>query len=376
MTEQSSATHAGPPDFANARNRRQRARAAGMHPDYWYAVEFDSAVKPGDIKEVVFWKQSIALFRTQTGDLRALANRCTHRQLKLTHGEVKGCQVVCPYHGWTYDPDGRLAHIPHEMYGHELPKMKVPSYAVKVRYGLIWIFPGDPEKASERDVPDIPELEGMDRWACVPFDVTWKAHHSMIMDNVCDFSHEYLHRKYRPFKDARLTRLDREGDKVYVSYDTKVGRGGWSQHFVDHDGVDTNHMDLCYEYPYQWSNTGGDIRHWMFVLPIDEQTTRGFFMFHFKGFKIPKTALTLPRWAMLPIIRIANKLVFDPLLAEDGFAVEAEQDAWNRHWDMPIAELSPAVKEMQDLTIQKWEEHLAESGGRVMRKGAARAGAS
>ena len=30
---------AGPPQFAEARNKRQKVRAAGISPDYWYPVE-------------------------------------------------------------------------------------------------------------------------------------------------------------------------------------------------------------------------------------------------------------------------------------------------------------------------------------------------
>ena len=43
-------------------------------------------------------------------------------------------------------------------------------------------------------------------------------------------------------------------------------------------------MELCYEYPYQWSNTDGKIKHWCFVLPIDGTTTRAFFLFYFDSF--------------------------------------------------------------------------------------------
>src|SRR5438128_9860739 len=50
-----------PPDFAEARNRRQKARAAGLNPDYWYAVEYDRAVKRGQAVEVRFWNSSIVL---------------------------------------------------------------------------------------------------------------------------------------------------------------------------------------------------------------------------------------------------------------------------------------------------------------------------
>src|SRR4029453_1708062 len=83
-------------------------------------------------------------------------------------------------------------------------------------------------------VPDIPELEGLGRWACVPLDFTWRAHHSMIVDNVSDFTHAWLHRKYQPFTGAELTRCETVGDGVYVSYRTEGGRGRISRLFVQH----------------------------------------------------------------------------------------------------------------------------------------------
>src|SRR5712692_8359701 len=175
---------AAPPAFSEARNRRQKVRAAGLNPDYWYAVEHDSAIKPGQTAEVIFWKKSIALYRGEDGTLSALDNRCAHRQVKLSLGRVHGCNLVCAYHGWTYNAEGRVVEIPHDLFGRSMPNFRVPAYSVKVRYGLIWIFPGDPALAEERKIPEIPELEGKDRWACVPVHFTWRAHHSMIIDNV------------------------------------------------------------------------------------------------------------------------------------------------------------------------------------------------
>src|SRR5262249_27528933 len=148
---------------------------------------------------------------------------------------------------------------PHEMFGKQLPNLKVGTYPVRLRYGLIWIFPGDPQLAEVRQIPEIPELSGPDRWACVPVDFTWQAHHSMIIDNVSDFTHAFLHRQYRPFTDAKLTRCEAQDDRVYVSYNTPIGTGRISGLFVERKKVNTNYIDLCYEYPYQWSNTGGEI---------------------------------------------------------------------------------------------------------------------
>jgi phenylpropionate dioxygenase-like ring-hydroxylating dioxygenase large terminal subunit len=355
---------AAAPDFAHAKNRRQKVRAAGMNPDYWYAVEYDRNVKAGKVVEVKFWKRSIALFRGADGALRAIDNRCAHRQLKLSLGQVEGCNLVCPYHGWCYDGDGKVVDIPHDLFGRERPSLGVQSYPVQVRYGLIWIFPGDPALASERHIPDIPELEAApsDRWACVPIDATWNAHHSMILDNVSDFTHAHLHRKYKPFYDAKLTRCEMVGDAVHVSYDTKVGGGEITRHFIDRRQIDTNAMDLCYQYPYQWSNTDGKIKHWCFVLPIDERTSRAFFLFYFDSFKVPFLPLHFPRRVMNLIIHFANLFHIRPLLDQDGWAVEAEQEGYESNYDAPLAELSPAVNLFQQLTIRKWEEHLAKTG--------------
>ena len=356
-TRNHSAIHDPPPPFEQSGSVRQKSRAAGLDPNYWYAVEFDRSLKRGQVREVVFWGQSIALYRGSDGSVHALENRCVHRQLKLSLGQVEGCRLVCAYHGWGYDPDGRVADIPHELFGHATPRMRVRSYPVQIRYGLVWIFPGDPSLKDQRSIPEIPELDGPGRWACVPLSFTWQAHHSMIIDNVSDFTHAHLHRKYRPFSGSRLTHCKSVGDRVYVEYDTQVGGGRISGRFVDRKRVDTSHMELCYEYPYQWSNTDGKIKHWLFVLPIGPRETRAFFLFYFESLKLPML-FRVPRVLMTPLLRIANRLLIRPLLAQDGMAVEAEQEAYEVRWNAPPTELNPAIVAFQKLTIRKWTEHL------------------
>jgi 4beta-methylsterol monooxygenase len=352
-----------PPTFEEAKNKRQKVRAAGLDPNHWYAVEHNRALAKGQVIEVKFWGTSVALYRDDQGVVHAIENRCAHRQLKLSAGMVVGDKLVCGYHGWEYDGDGKLAKIPHDLFGHKMPACKLRSYAVRVRYGLIWVFFGAAERAKETRMPEIPELEGPDAWACVPVDFTWQAHHSMIIDNVSDFTHAFLHRKYQPFSnDSKLTRLESHDDRVSLSYDTKVGYGKISGLFVDRKRVDTNSMDLCYEYPYQWSNTDDQIKHWLFVLPIGPRTTRTFFLFYFKEFKVPGLPFHIPRRVMTPVLKVSNKLLIRPLLSQDLFAVEAEQEGWEKHYDEPIAELSPAVHAFQALTIKKWEEYLAREG--------------
>jgi phenylpropionate dioxygenase-like ring-hydroxylating dioxygenase large terminal subunit len=349
-----------PPSYENAKNLRQKARAAGLDPNHWYPVEHDDAVRPGTVREIFFWGTAYALFRDVEGQLHVVENRCAHRQLKLTAGAVDGCNLVCAYHGWKYDGAGRVVGMDHELFGRKMPRIRIEHRAVRVRYGLIWVFFGDPERAGERDVPRIPELEGAGAWPCVPVDFTWKAHHSIIIDNVSDFTHAYLHRKYRPFSDAKLTDCRAEGDRVHVSYEAKIADGPIYRWIVDHRGTNTNKMDLCYEYPFQWSNTDDKIKHHLFVLPMDRTTTRAFFLFYYDrhAFKVPVIDLAMPKRLMLPLLHAGNTLLVKPLLEQDGFAVEEEQRGYDLHFDAPAVELNPAVPAFQKLTIKKWDDFL------------------
>jgi phenylpropionate dioxygenase-like ring-hydroxylating dioxygenase large terminal subunit len=347
-----------PPPFSAARNQREKARAAGLHPDHWYAVEYDTRVAPGTVTEVRFWGRSIAVFRGADGTLGAIENRCAHRHVKLSIGQVTGCTLTCAYHGWSYDTNGRLVDVPHELFGRQFGKIKIGSFPVRSRYGLIWIFPGDPTFAERTPMPEIPELEGTNHWAYVPIDFTWNAHHSMIVDNVSDFTHAYLHRRYRPFVDAKLARYETVGNSVELSYNVVVGDGRISKFFVDRKRVRTDRMDLGFAYPYQWSNTGDRIKHWCFLLPIDERTTRVFFLFYFDALKIPFTPFRIPRAIMMPFLRVANRLLIRPLLSEDGVVVEAEQEAYETSAGAPFIEFNPAVTMFQKLIVRRWEEHL------------------
>ena len=346
------------PAFERARTRRQMARAAGLHPDHWYAVEHSHALRPGAVIETRFWQRSIALFRGQDGTIGAVENRCAHRQVKLSLGEVAGCRLVCPYHGWQYDTAGRLVAIPHALFGQPMPRVRLAAFPVRERYGLIWLFPGDPALAEATGMPEIPEVEGARPWAAITVDFTWAAHHSMIIENVSDFTHAHLHRSYRPFTDATLIELRTEGQRVRLAYDVLVGDGRFSKHFVDRSRVRVDRMELCFEYPYQWSDTGGRIKHWCFFLPMDARTTRVFFLFYFDAIQIPLLRVPMPRWLQLPLLRAARRVMIRPLLAQDGGMVEAEQQAYERRPHAPSIELNPAVIAFQKLVVAEWRRHL------------------
>jgi nitrite reductase/ring-hydroxylating ferredoxin subunit len=63
--------------------------------------------------------EEIALFKCD-GEVHAISNVCAHQHFSMLHkGEVDGCIVTCPMHGWKYDMrtgkgttgDGRVARF-------------------------------------------------------------------------------------------------------------------------------------------------------------------------------------------------------------------------------------------------------------------------
>jgi phenylpropionate dioxygenase-like ring-hydroxylating dioxygenase large terminal subunit len=349
-----------PPSFEVAKSRRQKARAAGLDPDYWYAVEESSALKRGKSIEVKFLGRSIAVFRGQDGRVRAVENRCAHRYIKLTQGKVVDCRLVCPYHGWSYDGDGQ-ARIPHDLFGHKEPNIRIQTVPVRERYGLVFVFPGDPELATVRDIPSIPELEGPRPWphAIVKFDCA--GHHSMLLENVSDFTHGFLHRRFQPFYGTELLRCEEIGDTVELEYNSRIAAGRLQNAFIDRSEAGCDHMLACYDYPYHWSNTDDRIKHFLFTLPQDDSHNRHIFIFYLRPdvVKLPLLGTKLPYWLVFRMMKAQRYLTLQPLLGQDVWVIGHEQDGWERHWDRPAPEVSPVVKAFQDLTIRKWDEYLA-----------------
>ena len=52
------------------------------------------------------------VLRDQDGTLRALSNVCRHNGTQVAEGSGRAEKLVCPYHGWAYHLDGRLAKAP------------------------------------------------------------------------------------------------------------------------------------------------------------------------------------------------------------------------------------------------------------------------
>jgi phenylpropionate dioxygenase-like ring-hydroxylating dioxygenase large terminal subunit len=80
----------------------------------WQIVCHESDLdQPGAWRSLSYCGENVIVVRGEDGALRAFLNLCRHRAMRLVEGAA-GCarKLVCPYHAWTYETDGRLTGVP------------------------------------------------------------------------------------------------------------------------------------------------------------------------------------------------------------------------------------------------------------------------
>ena len=81
--------------------------------DWQCAGRAESIPKNGDWFSWQVADQPVLVIRGSDGTVRAHANVCRHRMMRLQEGQGSCRRIVCPYHAWTYDIDGRLVATRH-----------------------------------------------------------------------------------------------------------------------------------------------------------------------------------------------------------------------------------------------------------------------
>ena len=76
------------------------------------AARADQVVDPGSYVAGELIDRPYVVVRGEDGVLRAFHNVCRHHATVVMSGEGSCSKLVCPYHGWTYGLDGRLARAP------------------------------------------------------------------------------------------------------------------------------------------------------------------------------------------------------------------------------------------------------------------------
>ena len=67
---------------------------------------------PGSYHTVDMCGTPVLLTRDRAGKVRAMANVCRHRGVRVVDGSGSARRFTCPFHAWVYDLEGKLVGVP------------------------------------------------------------------------------------------------------------------------------------------------------------------------------------------------------------------------------------------------------------------------
>lgn len=84
-----------------------------IRPSWQIVCHASDLAEPGHYRTLAYLGENVVVVRGDDDGLRAFHNVCRHRAMRIVEGPA-GCarKLVCPYHAWTYELDGRLSGVP------------------------------------------------------------------------------------------------------------------------------------------------------------------------------------------------------------------------------------------------------------------------
>jgi phenylpropionate dioxygenase-like ring-hydroxylating dioxygenase large terminal subunit len=186
---------------------------------FWHAVMPLDDLRDGP-QPFRLMGEDIVLFLDGEGRPAALKDRCCHRTARLSKGWCEGGELVCGYHGWTYDRDGRVTRIPQLDPNATVARHATPAYRAVARYGYVWVALGDP-LAPLFEIPEdadpgfrrIPQF--YERWQTAPI---------RLMENSFDSAHiAFTHRRSFGDQSRPITAIHEIEETPYGFIATRDG---------------------------------------------------------------------------------------------------------------------------------------------------------
>lgn len=174
-----------------------------VYPRSWVFVgDLSQLRSPGDYVTETIGTEPVMVVRGRDGTLRAFVNVCPHRASTLVEGSGNcGRALVCPYHGWTFHLDGRLAATPRpggfvepvDRSAYGLREVRVDVWLQFVFVNVSgdapplheWLHPA-PEQFARHNLEAATRVYELDD----EVNANWK----VMMDNAfCDYHLEFVH---------------------------------------------------------------------------------------------------------------------------------------------------------------------------------------
>ncbi|MGT0251501.1 Rieske 2Fe-2S domain-containing protein [Burkholderia pyrrocinia] len=181
------------------------------YPNGWFAACFSDELKSSSVLRVPFMGQELVLYRTKSGQARAINPYCPHLGAHLGYGgRVDGENLICPFHGFVYGPDGACLRT---CDNGKPPTIALSQHFARELNGVIFVWRDDQGRAPFWELPAHDE-SGYSQHLNYAHELSG---FSMDMtENAADVKHfAYLHR-------LPIVSFNYEEEKYRTTYSLKI----------------------------------------------------------------------------------------------------------------------------------------------------------
>lgn len=260
-----------------------------FHKSWQFLCHEEMLRDPGSYATANIQGQSIVAIRDRDGVLRAFYNVCKHRGHELLSGNGTTKRVICPYHAWSYDLDGKFLEARQSRFIEDFNTDDFCLTEVRLETFCHLVFVNLDEEAAPLAVqsegladeimkfaPDLGKLTFAHR---LTYNI--KANWKSVVDNFLECYHcPVAHRDFCTLVEMDTYKVTTHG--IYSSHMAKAGRTDNKAYAIEGASV-TDHAVW-----FLWPNTTlmrypgrGNFMVWRFY-PVGPEETYEEFDFYFE----------------------------------------------------------------------------------------------
>lgn len=156
----------------------------------WYVVGESENMKQNVPKKITVWSKDYVLWKN-LDKYYALEDVCKHRGVALSSGKVEKNEIICPYHGYKYDSNGNLTHVPGIKFK-SCKKYNIAKFMVVEKNGWLYMNTYEIPEFAETDELEktiLYESESKENMSHILLNQYFNAHPRIVSENSLDIMH-------------------------------------------------------------------------------------------------------------------------------------------------------------------------------------------
>ena len=157
----------------------------------WYVVGKSSDFVKNKPYKARIWNKNYVVWKNNDGNYTALDDVCSHKGASLSAGKVVNDNIMCPYHGYEFNCNGTLTHVPGICF-HPSPVYDLPKYDIVDKNGWVYIntmtqLRGDNVTEFEEQIFVEPEIAK--NCSVVHLNMNYNCYSRVLSENSLDIMH-------------------------------------------------------------------------------------------------------------------------------------------------------------------------------------------